>query len=75
MTSVVSLSFTGTYFWFHEGEHQGFGRRRQQAGVWVQNQGDCLMARGEGWGVEGGRKRERSDLMDSSHKLQHDLRE
>lgn len=56
-------SFTGTYFWFHEGEHQGFGRRRQQAGVWVQNQGDCLMTRGqEGGSRGGGREWERRDL-------------
>lgn len=52
---VVSQSFTRTYFWFHEGGHQGFGRRRQQAGVWAQNQGDCLMTRQEGKRVGGGR--------------------
>lgn len=64
------INFPETYFWFHEGEHRGFGRRRQQAGVWVQNQGGCLKTRREGReGVAGGRRWERRGLMEKAHKI------
>lgn len=48
------LCWSETYFSFHEGY---FGRRRQQAGGWVQNQGDCLMTEGaEKQKAQGGRQ-------------------
>lgn len=62
-----------TYFWFHEGEHQGFGRRRQQAGVWVQNQGGCLKTRREGQGGSGGWEKVRKKGFNGESTQNHNM--